>query len=211
MVVTLPIKELDGPFNITLGGVVWRVVNSELADLIEEASDPTSMNYEKISASWELGFNEYNLLLMSQGERDISYAEKITEPDQIKEHSVKLKALGGDGKMNGKYVYRQVVGRIVPLGIGLTENPAADVKGIATKKTLVEKSNKKEKNISESTKTSVKKDNKVMKINSIKDITDEKNKLSAKLELLQRKTQIKYKDWLDSLKSQVHIEILLNE
>jgi len=44
-----------------------------------------------------------------------------------------------------------------------------------------------------------------------KDITDEKNKLSAKLELLQRKTQIKYKDWLDSLKSQVHIEILLNE
>jgi hypothetical protein len=110
---------------------------------------------------------------MSQGERDISYAEKITEPDQIKEHSVKLKALGGDGKMNGKYVYRQVVGRIVPLGIGLTENPAADVKGIATKKTLVEKSNKKEKNISESTKTSVKKDNKVMKINSIKDITDE--------------------------------------
>ena len=167
------VKELDGPFNITLGGVVWRVVNSELADLIEEASDPTSMNYEKISASWELGFNEYNLLLMSQGERDISYAEKITEPDQIKEHSVKLKALGGDGKMNGKYVYRQVVGRIVPLGIGLTENPAADVKGIATKKTLVEKSNKKEKNISESTKTSVKKDNKVMKINSIKDITDE--------------------------------------
>lgn len=165
------VKELDGPFNITLGGVVWRVVNSELADLIEEASDPTSMNYEKISASWELGFNEYNLLLLGQGEKNISYAEKITEPDQIKEHSVKLRALGGDGKMNGKNVYRQVVGNIVPLGIGLTENPAADVKGVATKKT-VEKNNKNEKNISESTKTSVKKD-KVMKINSIKDITDE--------------------------------------
>ena len=44
-----------------------------------------------------------------------------------------------------------------------------------------------------------------------KDITDEKNKLAAKIELLQRKTQIKYNDWYDSLKSQVHIEILLNE
>ena len=44
-----------------------------------------------------------------------------------------------------------------------------------------------------------------------KDITDEKNKISARVELLQRKTQIKYKDWFESLKAQVHIEILLNE
>ena len=44
-----------------------------------------------------------------------------------------------------------------------------------------------------------------------KDITDEKNMMSARVELLQKKTQTKYKDWLDSLKSQVHIEILLNE
>ena len=44
-----------------------------------------------------------------------------------------------------------------------------------------------------------------------KDITDEKKKLSAKIEIHQRKTQIKYKDWYDQLKSQVHIEILLNE
>lgn len=44
-----------------------------------------------------------------------------------------------------------------------------------------------------------------------KDITDESNKLAVRLELVQRKTKIKYKDWLNSLKSQVHIEILLNE
>ena len=44
-----------------------------------------------------------------------------------------------------------------------------------------------------------------------KDITEKQNKLSARLQLLQRKTQIKYKDWLDSLKAQVHIEILLNK
>ena len=44
-----------------------------------------------------------------------------------------------------------------------------------------------------------------------KDITDESNKLAVRLELVQKKTKIKYKDWLNSLKSQVHIEILLNE
>lgn len=165
------VKDLDGPFNITLGGVIWRVVNSELADLIEEASDPTSSNYEKISASWELGFNEYNLVLLGQGEKNISYAEKITEPDQVKEYSTKLRVFGGDGKINGKNVYRQVIGNIVPLGIGLTENPAADVKGVATNKT-VKNQQKIQKNISESSETSVK-GNKVMKINSIQDITDE--------------------------------------
>ena len=43
------------------------------------------------------------------------------------------------------------------------------------------------------------------------DITDKQNKLSAKVQLLQRKTQIKYKDWLESIKAQVHIEVLLNK
>ena len=44
-----------------------------------------------------------------------------------------------------------------------------------------------------------------------KDITEEKSKLSIRREIVQRKTEIKYKDWINSLKSQVHIEILLNE
>jgi len=44
-----------------------------------------------------------------------------------------------------------------------------------------------------------------------KDITEEKSKFSVRREIVQRKTEIKYKDWINSLKSQVHIEILLNE
>jgi|UniRef100_UPI004048BBED hypothetical protein len=166
------VMNLDGPFNITLGGVVWRVVNSELADLIEEASDPTSTNYEKISASWELGFNQYNLLLMNQGEKNIAYAEKIEDQEKVKEFATNLRALGGTGKVNGKNVYRQVIGNIVPLGIGLTENPAADVKGVATNKTIEKKQEKNQKNISQSKENSVK-DNIIMKLNSIQDITDE--------------------------------------
>ena len=40
-------KELKGPFNITLGGVVWKVVNNKLSEIIENAGDPTSEDYKK--------------------------------------------------------------------------------------------------------------------------------------------------------------------
>ena len=55
-------KESLSPFNITLGGVVWKVVNNQLADVIEESNDPTSDKYMSISASWELGFSQYNIM-----------------------------------------------------------------------------------------------------------------------------------------------------
>jgi len=63
---TEQIKGITSPFNITLGGVFWKVVNNDLADLIEEASDPTSDNYMSVSASWELGFTDFNIILLER-------------------------------------------------------------------------------------------------------------------------------------------------
>ena len=108
-----PIKKEDiegnEPFNITLGGVIWKVVNSRVADIIEDA-DPTSENYMKVSASWELGFDEYNLVLLKDSEKNISEAEFITESEEIDKNKEFLKALGGSGKLeNGKNIYRQVI------------------------------------------------------------------------------------------------------
>ena len=188
--------EANDPFNITLGGVIWKVVNTRVADIIEDASDPTSENYMKISASWELGFDEYNLVILGENEKNISSAEFITESEEIEKNKEFLKALGGSGKLeNGKSVYRQVVNNVVPLGIGLTENPAADVQGVAVKSDKEEvaateesapcveeeesstpKINKNEKNISQSSNLTVKTTKEIipiMKITSIKDITDE--------------------------------------
>ena len=54
-------KSTTAPFNVTLGGVVWRIVNEQIANIIENSSDPTSEDFMKISASWELGFEDYNL------------------------------------------------------------------------------------------------------------------------------------------------------
>lgn len=168
------VKDMVGPFNITLGGVVWRVVNSRLADIIENSNDSTSEDYQKISASWELGFSEYNILLMNGEEKNIQGAELVDCPNKINELSGHLRSLGGSGKTEeGKSVYRKVVGNIVPLGIGLTENPAADVIGVAIKATEEQEI----KNIrSQAQEINVKTDNRIMKINSIQDITEDSMK-----------------------------------
>lgn len=120
------------PFNITLGGLIWRVVSPELAEFIEESNDPTSAKYLGVSASWELGFTDYNLAILDGGQKNLSQAQIISDPEQVKLLKDKLKSLGGDGKENGKFIYR-VPKDIIPLGIGLTEKPAAEVQGVAIK------------------------------------------------------------------------------
>jgi hypothetical protein len=127
-------REFDGPFNITLGGVVWRIVNSNLTDLIEESNDPTSENYQKISASWELGFSDFDLVILDKDEKNIENA--ITISSSVEKDALKsfLRSQGGAGELeDGRCIYRKVIEQVVPLGIGLTETPAADVKGVAVK------------------------------------------------------------------------------
>ena len=178
-------KEMKGPFNITLGGIVWKVVNSKLASMIENSNDPTSEEFQKISASWELGFSEYNLVAISENSKNIEDGMEITDAKEVELLSHNLRSLGGSGKLkDGRSIYRKVVGQVVPLGIGLTSNPAADVVGVAIKSDIVEiqpinavESDSSEKteiishielnNVNNSTF-----DNKVMKISKIEDITD---------------------------------------
>ena len=175
--------EMKGPFNITLGGVIWKVASSELADLIEDSADPTSENYLKISASWELGFTEYHLVILPEDEKNIEDGQFVTEGERIDELSSHLKALGGDGKLdNGKNVYRQVVAEVVPLGIGLTETPAAEVKGVATEEDKKEESpDNQQQNESSQLETNKVSETTMKKtIENIKDINDSSlNEMSA--------------------------------
>jgi hypothetical protein len=178
-------KSTKGPFNITLGGVVWRIVNSDLADLIEDSSDPTSESYQKISASWELGFSGFDLIILEGEEKNIENGTVITDPDEKEALESHLRSEGGTGELEerGRFVYRKVSKQVVPLGIGLTESPAADVKGIAVKeekeeKEYVLKSSESEPKQTESTSLSKDKNvnrtkDVVMKITSLKDINDE--------------------------------------
>ena len=189
------IKESNEPFNLTLGGVVWKIVNTAITDLIEESNDPTSDNYLKISASWELGFSDYNIVAMEGDSKNMEDGEIISEFNAVEKIKDKLRGFGGDGKLeDGRSIYRQVINDVLPLGIGLTETPAADVKGVAVevkedkgKKALHANETEEEENISQKSQRDVIKNDdnrttkaKTMKINRIEDITDESLKeLSA--------------------------------
>ena len=128
------VKDIKEPFYITLGGVMWKIINPQLANLVEESNDPSSENYMKVSASWELGFSDYDLVLLDKNNKNLEDAKFITDETQKDKLSKNLKALGGTGKIdNSTYIYRQVIGDVIPLGIGLTSNPAADVQGVAIK------------------------------------------------------------------------------
>jgi hypothetical protein len=174
------VTETKEPFNVTLGGVIWKIADQSLADKIESSSDPTSEDYMGISASWELGFSDYNLVVLEGDEKNIENATEISDPEEVEKHMDKLKGFGGKGKFDdNSSVYRKVINDVVPLGIGLTENPAADVKGIltesgATEQKALAKEDLKEETISQNTKNTVKTEKvEAMKIENLKDITDE--------------------------------------
>jgi|9_EtaG_2_1085328.scaffolds.fasta_scaffold05672_4 hypothetical protein len=121
-------EENEEPFNLALGAVIYAAANREFADLALRSVDAEDEMYQTVSASWELGFNDY---VLAAGSKNLKEAEIISEEKHVKELSQYLKAFDGEGAMNdGTPLYRLVVGEVYPLGIGFTANPAADVKGI---------------------------------------------------------------------------------
>ena len=116
------------PFNIALSSVIYKTVNPDFADLIEKSTDVNSSLYNAISASWEIGFNDF---LIAVGSKNLEEAEIISDKKLINELKGYLKAFDGDGFMkDGTEIYRLVSGDVYPLGIGFTTNPAANVSGL---------------------------------------------------------------------------------
>lgn len=58
------------PFNIALSAVIYKVLGTNLEDMITNASDPSSPNYLGVSASWEVGFDDFVLAVGSQNLAD---------------------------------------------------------------------------------------------------------------------------------------------
>ena len=121
------IEDSYNPFNIALSALVYKTVNPEFAQLLEKSSDPDDSMHNVISASWEIGFNDYAIAI---GSKNLKEAEIITAEKQKEELKKYLKAFDGDGLMDdGTEIYRLVAGDVYPLGVGFTTNPAANVKG----------------------------------------------------------------------------------
>jgi len=168
------------PFNGVLGGLIWKVAARGISDYIEEASDPSSPFFSAISASWEVAFDEFCIVAFNdKNEKNIENGELIEDEEMILEMMGDLRAFGGSGMHKGRKIGRVIKGNILGVGIGLTENPAADVSGIETAKCGLTKKledNNSSKTAKSSNKTvNINKENnkKIMKINSLADITDE--------------------------------------
>ena len=177
------IKDRKEPFNITLGGVVWRIVNSNLSNIIENSNDPSSSDYLSVSASWELGYSDYDIVSLPENEKNIENATAtISDPAEIDKIKADLRGFGGSGKTeNGLYIYRKIKGKVLPLGIGLTANPAADVQGVSTQKPKTEEqAAQAAEEISQIIESNVIKERINMKITEASQITDESlTKISA--------------------------------
>lgn len=119
------------PLYIKASGVIYRHIFPKLCSLIVEASDPESKEYESISTSWEIAFKkEGSIWAKSKASNLIKDAEIVPEEEieNVKKFHV---AFGGKGKdKEGNSINRIITGKTLPLGAGLTYNPAAEVKGV---------------------------------------------------------------------------------
>ena len=122
------VKARKDPFNVVLSGYVWKIVNPDFASELVESSDPSSNKYLSVSASWELGFNEFNV---AKGNKNLADATIIEKEDEIIVLKDRLKVFGGNGfTEDGEMVLLNLQGNVLPLGIGFTNTPAAEVGGV---------------------------------------------------------------------------------
>lgn len=121
-------KDRTDPFFINAAGVIYRHIYPKLAELVAEASDETNPEYQSISTSWELGFQNW---VVAKGSKILSECEIISDAEEKLKYKKYIKKFGGKGvDEDGTPISRLIVGKTIPLGGALTYNPAADVKGI---------------------------------------------------------------------------------
>lgn len=115
------------PFNVTFGGVLWRLVDEGITEKVEESQDPDSENYGKIFASFEIGFDERDVVGIKEG-RNLEDGVILEKSD----YAPALRCLGGTGAKDGYRLFNLVKGELLGLGAALTTNPAAFVEPVAT-------------------------------------------------------------------------------
>jgi hypothetical protein len=130
------IAETQDPFNIALGAVVYKIVDRDYAAQIEDSANPESNNFQKLSASWEIGMANYQIAM---GSPNLKEAEIVTDPKYIEELKSNLTVYGGNGKYNNAPIYRLIGRECIALGCAVTNRPAGNVTGLLSYKKPEEK------------------------------------------------------------------------
>jgi hypothetical protein len=121
-------KDRKDPFYITAAGIIYRHIFPSLSEKIIQASDPDGENYQSLSTSWEVGFRNS---MLAFGEGSMDEVEEMEDDDEsYSTLKGNLKAYGGTGYSNKGRIRRIINGPAYALGVGITENPAASVKGL---------------------------------------------------------------------------------
>lgn len=115
------------PFNVTFGGVLWRLVDKGITEKVEESQDPDSEYYGKVFASFEIGFDDRDVIGIKEGRN----LEDGVVMDKT-EYAPALRCLGGVGAKDGYKLFNLVKGELLGLGAALTTNPAAFVEPVTT-------------------------------------------------------------------------------
>jgi len=110
------------PFNISVGGVVYKIVDRDLAMSLESSSNPDSPSYKSVSLSLEIGFPVFGLAV---GSKNFYEAEIIKDEKYVNELKKYLSAYGGNGTTNNnEKIYRLIGKEHLPLAVALTRKPA---------------------------------------------------------------------------------------
>ena len=176
------IKDEKGPFNICYSAIIYKLVAPEIIDIVMESNNPESDNYLSVSSSWEIGFNEYSIVIskskyLSDAVEIIKYTdERFAELDKI------LRYNGGSGKKDGNFIFRLLDSNPIFLGAALTTNPAASVAGAVFGKSKSEDLNEDTEDSQASNKNVINSEEPLTfmdKISKIEDINDDNLKKIA--------------------------------
>lgn len=170
--------------NVSIGMIVWKILDSDLTDYLIEASNESSPTFGDASLSFEVGYTDYKI---GVGSKTIRKAKIIDESnEEFAKYNKILVSNGGTGKgENGDIVYRVLAGEILPLGSSIVNSPASRVRGLLNlEQSNSSLNNNTQSNISQNNKSTVINieqfnTEKIMTLKSIKDITDESLKQVA--------------------------------
>lgn len=136
------VKGSYDPFNIAVGGYIYRAMHEAVASKVLETNDPDSPEFLSVAFSWELAFDEHKLYVGSPWRN--GEGELITDPDKLEAYGSYLKNNKGSGLLpDGRELYRLVsfakledgqtdLDSVLAMGVALTLAPAGAVAGVVT-------------------------------------------------------------------------------
>lgn len=166
------------PFNCIITSLLWKIVAPNIAEYLETTA---AEDQNQIYASFEVGFNEFDIVVIEGASRKLQDAKEIisTDNEKFNEYKEKLKCYGGTGKIDDNlFIYRKIKGELIGLGMALVENPAAFVEPVKVlnntiSEEKIENTIKSGVNIEQNKQEITMAKEKITKINSIEEITAE--------------------------------------